>query len=292
MVRLRVVLFGAPCGYAEQALRRVAQSHDVVAAVVPGTPPSALREALRGFTRGNGGGYERAARGLGAQLLHAGASGAGEIEERLRSLRPDLICIALYPRRVGAEIAALAPLGAINSHPSLLPRHRGPLPLFWTYHADDREAGVTVHRATERLDAGEILMQEGFALARGYPVSRLDQDVAARAAELLGMAADALARGTAVGHAQDEAAATRAPLIRAGEPMVRFDEWDVERVWHFLAALCPPYREPLVDEAGRGATYSRVVGYRRGAAGGPAGRVERTSDGLLVHCRGGVVELA
>lgn len=292
MARLRIVLFGTPCGYAEQALRRLAQAHQVVAVVMPGAPTSALRQALRGLTRANGAGYERSARALGAQLVYAAASGNGELEERLRSLRPDLICIALYPRRVDARIAALAPLGAINAHPSLLPRHRGPLPLFWTYHADDREAGVTVHRADDRLDAGEILLQERFTLARGYPVSRLDHDVAARAADLLGMAADALARGSAVGHAQDEAAATHAPLIRVGEPMVRFDEWDVERVWHFLAALCPPYREPLVDVTGRKATYDHVLGYRPGAAGGTPGSVERAPHGLLLHCRGGAIELA
>jgi methionyl-tRNA formyltransferase len=49
--------------------------------------------------------------------------------------------------------------GWLNVHPSLLPRHRGPEPIYWTIANGDREAGITVHLTVPRIDAGPILAQ-------------------------------------------------------------------------------------------------------------------------------------
>jgi methionyl-tRNA formyltransferase len=166
------------------------------------------------------------------------------------------------------------------------------LPIFWTYHADDRRTGVTIHHASERLDAGDIILQQGFELARGYPAAALDADMAERAAPLLCEAVEQLGRGRAPRVAQDEGAATRAPVIERGVPMVDFDRWDVERVWHFLAALCPRYREPLVDDAGTPVMYERVEGFNSDGSRGDPGRALRCDDGWVLHCRGGTVKLA
>jgi methionyl-tRNA formyltransferase len=212
------------------------------------------------------------------------------VAERLSSLRPDLICIATFPRLIPPEIIALAPLGAINVHPSLLPRHRGPLPLFWTYYADDRMSGVTVHHASQVFDAGDIILQESFPLPRAYPATKLNEDVGLRGAALLRSAVQALACGQAPRVVQDERAATIAPRVRPGVPMVRFDEWDVERIWHFLAALSPRFREPLIDNEGRPVFYQTVTGFERRCSSVP-GTVEPIGSGWKLHCRGGVVLL-
>jgi methionyl-tRNA formyltransferase len=292
MARLRIALFGTPSGYSEQALAELGASHEVVAAVIPLQQRPGLLGKLRGFAGLGKGALERGAAVMGVPVIGATAGVDTALAERLRALRPDLICIALYPRLVPAEVAAIANLGAINAHPSLLPRHRGPLPLFWTYHADDRHAGVTVHHASDRFDAGDIIVQEAFGLPRAHPVAELDREVAVRAARLLRAAADALARGTARRTPQDDAVATSAPLLRPGEPMIPFDDWDVERVWHFLAGLCPPYREPLRDDDGREVPYRQVTGYRRTSPGMAPGRLERGARSWTLHCRGGLVELA
>jgi methionyl-tRNA formyltransferase len=292
MRRLRIALFGSSSNFTERALHELALRHDVVGLAIP-SPARGFRAALRGLLRGAGSSaLEAAASARGVSIVEVAKGEVGALAERLRRLRPDLICIALHPWLLPAAIVEIAPLGAINAHPSLLPRHRGPLPLFWTYHADDRVAGVTVHRAAGRFDAGEVLFREQFDLPRGYPVARLDQDVTAIAGPLLARAAVALADGTVTAVEQDEAAATQAPFIRAGEPMARFEEWDVERAWHFLAALCPVYREPLRDDAGLAVDYSRVIGYRRGESGPHRGVVERAGGKLSLRCRGGCVELA
>jgi methionyl-tRNA formyltransferase len=288
---MRIALFGTASRFSLLALQELA-AHRLVAAVVLSQPnlprwrASLLRIAgMRRLSQ-----LERAAREQGIPVILATSSNQSMVADRLRAIRPDLISVAIYPRRIPQDIIDLASLGAINVHPSLLPRHRGPLPLFWTYHADDRDAGVTVNHMNQVLDAGDIIAQERFPLPRAYPVEKLDEDVALRGAKLLQSAAKLLASGQAPRIPQDENAATTAPRIQSGTSMVHFDEWDVERVWHFLAGLCPRFREPLVNSAGGPVLYQVVNGFERGPSGTP-GNVEKASNGWKLHCRGGTVLL-
>jgi len=228
---------------------------------------------------------EAAARRYGVPVVHCGAGA----EAALREFRPDLICIAAFPRLVPAGIRALAPGGAINLHTSLLPRHRGPDPVFWTYYHGDRESGWTAHRATDRFDEGAILLQEPFSLPRGLPVGELGRELRERAGPFLLRAI--AAAGSAQERAQVEEQATRAPRVDLNAFRVPFESWDVEQVWHFLAGFADRFRQPLVDDLGRRVTYRRVPGFERGAAG-PAGTVVRDGAAWRLSCLGGTVLLA
>jgi methionyl-tRNA formyltransferase len=290
--RLRVALFGSASRFTLVAFEQLSLGHDIVALVLPRPAKSGLRRALHRIAGlGAVSPLEKIARDRGVSVIDASGDLSATLREQLRVLQPDILCIAIFPKMLPRDLMELAPLGAINAHPSLLPRHRGPLPLFWTYHGDDRVAGVTIHHASERFDAGDVILQERFDLPRAYPSADLDRDLADRAGPLLRAAVEQLERGRAPRVVQDESAATYAPLLSPGKPMVSFEQWDVERVWHFLAALCPRYREPLVDEGGREVLYGRVLGYRRDQAHKAPGSVECCEDGWTLHCRNGTLRL-
>src|SRR5215213_94681 len=68
------------------------------------------------------------------------------LEPLLRAVRPDLVICFGFPWLIPPEALAIPPLGAINLHPSLLPRHRGPIPTAWAVRAGDATFGVTWHR--------------------------------------------------------------------------------------------------------------------------------------------------
>ena len=80
-------------------------------------------------------------------------------EQTLASLRPDLLLSWAYPWRLSGEALDLPRLGAINYHPSLLPRHRGPNPVAWTIRMDDHDYGGTWHRMLSTYDSGPLLAQ-------------------------------------------------------------------------------------------------------------------------------------
>ncbi len=112
----------------------------------------------------------------------------------LVSADPDLtICLA-FPWKIPADALAVPRHGALNVHPSLLPRHRGPIPVAWTLREGDAELGTTIHYMDAELDTGPILAQATAPLGDGETVDTLIGKMAGLVAELLPRA---LARVTA-----------------------------------------------------------------------------------------------
>jgi methionyl-tRNA formyltransferase len=87
----------------------------------------------------------------------------------LEAARPDLVLCMGFPWRIPADALAVPRLGWLNGHPSLLPRHRGPIPVAWAIRQGDDEIGVTFHRMDAELDTGPILAQASFPLDEYEP---------------------------------------------------------------------------------------------------------------------------
>jgi methionyl-tRNA formyltransferase len=293
-MRIVFATTGGPLGL--EPLRRLAREHTIAAVVRPAPRgpwwTRSARTALRAI-----GLYPRDpvsdwSREAGVPTILASSGSDDLVADALRHQEADLLCIAGFPWLFRTEILAIPPAGALNLHPSLLPRHRGANPFFWTYYHDDRDTGVTVHVATAQADAGPIVAQHMTALARGLPVERLYCDLAGQGAQLFDRAVRDLAAGLVHPAAQDESRATLAPRVRPGTPMVAFSTWDVERVWHFLAGLGARFREPLRDERGRPVAYRSVATYERRGPGGPPGTAVRRPGGWTLWCRDGSIDLA
>jgi len=82
----------------------------------------------------------------------------------LAAVRPDLVVCMGFPWKVPPDALAVPRLGWLNGHPSLLPHHRGPVPVAWTIRAGEEEFGVTFHRMEPDLDTGPILAQRAIPL--------------------------------------------------------------------------------------------------------------------------------
>nr|MCV4207787.1 formyltransferase family protein [Roseomonas sp. SXEYE001] len=115
----------------------------------------------------------------------------------LRAAGPDLIVTFHFDQILSAATIALAPMGGINIHPSLLPRHRGPIPTFWAGAEAEPAYGVTIHRLVPRIDAGPILAQRAITLPPGITASAAARRLHQAAVPLAGEVLQALASGTA-----------------------------------------------------------------------------------------------
>jgi methionyl-tRNA formyltransferase len=87
----------------------------------------------------------------------------------LASVDPDLVVCMGFPWKIPPDALAVPRLGWLNGHPSLLPRHRGPLPVAWAIREGDNEIGITFHRMDAELDTGPILSQRRYALGALEP---------------------------------------------------------------------------------------------------------------------------
>jgi len=74
------------------------------------------------------------------------------------ALEPSLIVLGDYGGIVPAQLLGL-PHGALNLHPSLLPRHRGATPVAATILAGDEVTGVSLMRMDEGVDTGPLIAQ-------------------------------------------------------------------------------------------------------------------------------------
>jgi methionyl-tRNA formyltransferase len=83
----------------------------------------------------------------------------------LRPLEPDLIFTTGFSWKLPPELLTLPRLGSVNAHPSLLPRYRGPNPLYWHFINDEAHGGLTIHRMEAEFDSGPILMQRSVEIA-------------------------------------------------------------------------------------------------------------------------------
>ena len=291
---MRVALFASGGDIPMAALRALGPVAEVAAIIRPG-PARGLVPLLRGVAR-------RVLRGAAPPDPLATMADTLGIPQRamhgpadttlapfLRDLRPDVACVATFAWRLRPEVLLAPRLGTINVHASLLPRHRGPNPWFWTYYHDDRETGVTVHSCAEAIDTGAILGQARWPLERGYPVASLHHEVAEHGAQLLVEHLASMASGADRAVAQDDARATYAGRVAPGRSMVDFG-WPVERVWHFLAGLAGQFHEPLRCD-GQPVRYRAVPGFESIAPQGGPGSVERYQGRWRLWCRDGYVLL-
>ena len=82
----------------------------------------------------------------------------------LRERMADLFVVCDYGQILSREALALARLGGINLHASLLPKYRGAAPINWAIYHGEQETGVTVIHMTPQLDAGPALVQRRIAI--------------------------------------------------------------------------------------------------------------------------------
>jgi phosphoribosylglycinamide formyltransferase-1 len=76
----------------------------------------------------------------------------------------DLIILAGYMKKLGAETLAAYPRRVLNIHPALLPKYGGQGMYGMHVHeavlaAGERETGITIHQVDEEYDHGTILAQ-------------------------------------------------------------------------------------------------------------------------------------
>jgi methionyl-tRNA formyltransferase len=128
----------------------------------------------------------------------------------LAGYEPDVLLVFGFNWRLPRDVLAVPRLGALNVHPSALPRYRGPSPVLWAIRNGDPFMGITVHRMTERIDAGPVLAQvDDLPLTDRVTAQDVWELTKAALPGLISQALDRVVRGDP-GIPQDEDQATYA----------------------------------------------------------------------------------
>ncbi len=293
MSSLRIVVMGTGPFAVPMFRSLVASPHEIVAVVTrpdrapPGRtpPPNPMREAAT-------------AAGIG--ILDPERVNEPTVVASLAALRPDLFVVCDYGQLLSRDLLAVPPLGGINLHGSLLPRHRGAAPVQWAIREGDPMSGVSVIHMTPALDAGNVIVARETAVGPRETSAELEPRLAELGAGAVLDAVDRMQAAVAsggsaegIGIPQDAARATRAPRLSKQDGLVDWSQ-PAATIERLRRALEPWPRLTTFFTRGDGQRQRLVLDDVEvvDAPGGMPGTVLDTADGRIVVACGGGTALA
>lgn len=227
---------------------------------------------------------------LGLRVLQPENPADARFVGEVRAMRPDLIAVAAYGGFLPEALWAFPPRGAVNIHPSLLPRYRGAAPIQRAILNGETETGVTVLYIGARMDAGDIIAQESVRIAAEDTGETLSARLAALGGRMLVEAVRSIEAGTAARTPQDESEATFAPRIVKSDGLIDWGAPALE-IARMVRALRPwPGAFTFVPRRGGTRLLKILEASACEGEGGEEGRVVRCdSTGMRVAAGGGVV---
>jgi methionyl-tRNA formyltransferase len=204
---LRVVFMGSPA-FAVPALEGLlAAGHEVALVLAqPDRPAGRGRQPtpppVAAFAREHG-----------LPLFQPPSLKPPESYRRVRAAAPEVIVVAAYGLILRREVLDLPPLGCLNVHASLLPRHRGASPISAAILAGDAETGVCLMRMELGLDTGPVLACRSTPIGPADDTPALTDRLARLGRDLLVETLPHWAAGEITAMPQDDSLATYAPKI-------------------------------------------------------------------------------
>jgi len=156
-----------------------------------------------------------------------------------KALNLDLIIVSCYARKLPESILRIPKLGSFNLHPSMLPAYRGPTPLFWQYRAGEKNLSISLHKITNELDAGNIILQKSFSKPNGISVFKAMSLIAEVAGDLL---LDSLKRfeNNNVNEIKQNNTLCSYQTLPTAKDYFISSQWSAQRIYNFIRAYTLP----------------------------------------------------
>lgn len=149
--------------------------------------------------------------------------------ENVKQLKPEVLVCFAYGKLFLPNFLSIFTKGAVNIHPSLLPKWRGPSPVPASIYAGESESGVSIQTIEKKMDSGDILAQEKFKIERGDTAGGLlAGKVSAISAKLLSDVLDNFDNLLQNAKKQDEKEATYSYLLKKEDGLINWKRSAIE----------------------------------------------------------------
>lgn len=160
-------------------------------------------------------------------------------------LNPDLIITCAYGQLIPKEI--LDNFLCINVHASLLPKLRGGAPMHRAIMNGDQETGITLMKMAQKMDAGDIIVQEKVVVENTDTVGSLQEKLIICAIKMMKEYLPLILDDKVVYTTQEHEKATFGYNINKEEEYVSFDQ-AYQVVYDHIRALIPwPIAYGVID---------------------------------------------
>jgi len=159
---------------------------------------------------------------------------------RLCALTPDFVFSFMFRKLLPRELLAIPARGALNLHPSALPKYRGRSPINWVLVRGEAQTGVTLHYMVEKPDRGDIVAQRAFPIAEQDTALTLHRRAVDEARILFNETYPLLRAGTAPRSPQEPAEASYFGGRRPEDGAIDW-RWSARRIYDLVRAVTHPY---------------------------------------------------
>ena len=132
--------------------------------------------------------------------------------QQLKQFNADLYVVVAF-RILPREVFTIPPKGSFNLHASLLPKYRGAAPIQWALIKGETETGVTTFALEEKVDTGNIYLQEKSKIEEEDNFETLHDKLSELGADVVLKTVDMIESGNYQLKGQDSSLATPAPKI-------------------------------------------------------------------------------
>ncbi|MBQ3163232.1 MAG: hypothetical protein IJC02_01635 [Lachnospiraceae bacterium] len=180
--------------------------------------------------------------------------------EEIKELTPSMgICYA-YDIIFKEDLLNTFEDGIFNFHGALLPKYRGANALNWVLVNGEKETGMTIHKMSAKVDAGEIILQKRIPIDFKETAVSLKAKMLHSAEQLLLAFISQIENECITMHPQDESEKT---CVRRRKPEDGFFTWDQEpiEIYNLIRALVFPWPGARYIENGEEHIISEFVSY-------------------------------
>ncbi|MCK4587076.1 MAG: hypothetical protein KAU29_07025, partial [Gammaproteobacteria bacterium] len=206
---------------------------------------------------------ERLAQNLGIPIEYIPNQSALNSLTSNRDENPDYILVACFPYRLPASIIDWPLLGCLNIHPSLLPKYRGPDPIFWQLQKNESQTGVSLHLVTPKLDAGPIVDQKIRPFLEGSKRNDIEIMLAESGAALFTSYITTKSPQRFMDMQQDESLANYYPYPSIDDYEVS-STWSAKHVYNFINGTHSPSGIYITNIKNKIINITSAIDYTKG----------------------------
>jgi methionyl-tRNA formyltransferase len=262
---MRIIFMGNP-DFAVPSLQQIFESsHEIIAVV--SNPPKRI---------GRGNKISETAVGIAAKameipLLQPPKLNDKQLLQYLSWMKPDIFVVVAY-KILSERLLSIPKYGAINLHPSMLPKYRGAAPIQWALINGDSQTAVTTISLSKQIDSGEILLKEAVDINVEDNYGTLSNKLSEIGADLVVKTLDGIEAGTLQGTPQDESKVTSAPKIKSNDYKIDWTKQAIE-IHNLIRAFSPSpgafttfnkkrlkiYSSSILDDSSDNVKYGEII---------------------------------
>jgi methionyl-tRNA formyltransferase len=156
---------------------------------------------------------------------------------RLKELNADLYVIVAF-RILPVEVFTIPSKGAFNLHGSILPKYRGAAPIQWALINGDKETGVTTFMLEQKVDTGNIILQEKIKIENGDDFGTLHDKLSLLGVEVVSKTVSLIDKGNIKLLKQDDSLSSPAPKITKELTEINWNK-SAENIHNLIRGLSP-----------------------------------------------------